>query len=108
MTTRQLINRRFWIFVWGFLGTTVAVAEVRSRLFNDTHSVLFGTVIVVIGFGLWANLALTRCLCCGKPLGWRAMNWWTPPGERPGPDLPSPHCPHCDTSVDEDIHPVRT
>jgi len=57
---------------------------------------------VLIFFGGFAayllSICRSACLHCGKPLGWRALLWIPPNAINY-----SPHCPHCDTSIDAEV-----
>jgi hypothetical protein len=66
---------------------------------NPVSDRLLGPLAAAVYLGLLWRLYQTPCLNCRQPLGMGAL-WWVSGGL--AADY-SPHCPHCDVSIDREI-----
>src|SRR5262249_36357207 len=94
MTTRQRLNRRFWLSWISGVVAFMFVAGLRG-LIGAVDTVLLAVVgATPIPVALLVMFR-TRCVHCGQPLRWFGMRW------RPGAySLYSPPCPNCRKDID--------
>ena len=105
MTTRQSLHRRRWqaaLLIFALM-LIVGVHQSAQPTGFVLKSLLTALLLSAMVCSVW-NVCQTRCLNCQTPLGWIALSWVLHPVEIA--DV-SPHCPHCDVSIDRDFPTSR-
>lgn len=98
MTTRQMLNRRFFRGWLAFvaMGAATALYDYSVPRTPSANPVHIAFVLMAMA-GTVAYWWLTPCVQCAKALGWMGVTW------RPARDaMTSPPCPHCGVSIDRD------
>jgi len=100
MTTRQFLGRRrLWAIAIALVSLPItAFIEATWPWRIHLGSTLW--LLIIGGLAFW--IYRTPCLACHDELGPLAVTWAIRPyaiARR------SPHCPHCDVSIDHDVSP---
>ncbi len=98
MTTRELLNRRFW----GGLGVLYATVGATTcayafpKVAQTTSVLAVGLAFLMIAAAV-AYRWRTPCVHCRKPMAWIAVTWITMIDKKT-----LAWCPHCGVSIDRD------
>jgi len=98
MTTRQMLNRRFNRALLAMVAFGLVVGLWCATNARAAATLNIQRVVAALGVGALLRYRWeTRCVHCGKALGWMGATW-TPTRDV----MTSPPCPHCNLSIDLD------